>query len=373
MPLGFSTVTLISQPHMANSETPAVVPMPACRRMVLLTDGASTPFLAKTAICLLRYRGDDVIAVLDRENAGRTSEEVLGVGGSVPVIGSLAEADAPDSLVVGIAPPGGKVPGDWWAIFREAVERGLDVVSGLHDFLNRNRELATLAADRHVKLVDVRANSECETSDCVEFRPGCLRIHTVGHDCSVGKMVTSVELTQGLQRRGLNAAFAATGQTGIMVSGQGVPIDCVVSDFVNGAAERLVLGLQEHDYVIVEGQGSIVHPRYSAVTLGLLHGCAPQGLIMCYEVTREAVKGLDHVPLRSLAELIPIYETMASVRYPCRVIGIAMNSRLVSPEQAVQEQERLRSEFGLPACDVIRHGPDELVDAVIAFRAELGL
>src|SRR5690606_13091187 len=110
-------------------------------------------------------------------------------------------------------------------------------------------------------IVDVRKNNERETSECVEFRPGCLRIHTVGHDCSIGKMVTSIEIQRGLVARGLNAGFAATGQTGIMISGEGVPIDCVVADFVNGAAERLVQRMEHYDYLLIEGQGSIVHPR----------------------------------------------------------------------------------------------------------------
>lgn len=345
--------------------------MPPCRRMILLTDGASTPFLAKTAICLLRYRGHDVIAVLDQEHAGQTADAVFGVGGDVPVIAAISEAERPDSLVVGIAPPGGKVPAHWWPLFHEAVDRGLDVVSGLHDFLNRNDALRRRAAETGVRLVDIRQNQESETSDCVAFRPGCLRVHTVGHDCSVGKMVTSVELQRGLSARGLSAAFAATGQTGIMVAGHGIPIDCVVSDFVNGAAERLVLGLQHHDYVIVEGQGCLVHPRYSAVSVGLLHGAAPQGLVMCYEVTREVTKGLDHVPLSSLETVMRLNEAMASARHPCRVIGIAMNSRLVDDAQAAAERERIRQTFGLPVCDVLRHGADELVEACIALRTEL--
>jgi D-glutamate N-acetyltransferase len=347
--------------------------LPSCRRMVLLTQDASTPFVAKTAICLLRYRGDDVVAVLDDEHAGKTTEQLFGVGGDTPVVASLAESQSPDSLVVGIAPPGGKIPQNWWRLFHEAVASGLDVVSGLHDFLHRNQQLADAAAERGVQLIDLRHNDEHETSDCIEFPKGCLRIHTVGHDCSVGKMVTSVELQRGLTARGCDAGLAATGQTGILIAGGGVPIDCVVADFVNGAAERLVQTMQHHDYLVVEGQGCIVHPRYSAVTLGLLHGSAPQCLVMCYEVTREHVKGLEHVPLRPLAELIRLNETIASVRHPCKVIGVAMNSRLVSDTEASDERERVRQQLGLPVCDVLRHGPDELVDAAIRFRKELEL
>jgi uncharacterized NAD-dependent epimerase/dehydratase family protein len=341
--------------------------------MILLTDGASTPFFAKTAICLLRYRPQDVVAVLDREHAGKSTQQLFGVGGDTPVIASLDDAVDPDSLVVGIAPPGGRIPTDWWQLFHHAAERGLDLVSGLHEFLHRNSQLAAVAERHGARIVDVRHNTESDTSECSGFRDGCLRIHTVGHDCSVGKMVTAVELQRGLSARGRKAGFAATGQTGILVAGDGVPIDCVVADFVNGAAEKLVHRLQHHDYLLIEGQGSVVHPRYSAVTLGLLHGAAPHGLIMCYEVTRQATKGLEHIALLPLEELIPLYETIASVRHPCRVIGIAMNSRLVSDGEAAAERDRLSAAFGLPVCDVIRHGPGDLVDAILDYRRELGI
>lgn len=341
--------------------------------MVILTEGRTTTFYAKTAMSLVKYRSSEVLALLDSTQAGQTSGKLLGLGRDIPVVASLDDVDSPDSLVLGIAPPGGKVPPEWRSIIVEAIERGLDIVSGLHEFLSDDAELSGLATKHGVRIVDVRKNSEDTPSDCVEFRPGCLRIHTVGHDCTVGKMVASLEIQLGLVKRGIDAHFVATGQTGIMVSGEGCPIDCVVSDFVNGAAERLVLRSQHHDVLLIEGQGSVVHPRFSGVTLGLLHGCAPQGLILCYEVGRETVKGLDHVRIEPLAKLRDIYETIGSVRYPCKVIGVAMNSRSVDEDAAERERARVEAELGVPACDVYRHGPDVLVDAVLALREELGL
>jgi len=339
--------------------------------MVILTEGHTTPFHAKTAMSLLRYRPTDVVALLDASQAGRTAEDLLGMHGQTPVAGSLDEVDSPDSLVLGIAPPGGKLPDAWRNVIVEAVQRGLDIVSGLHDFLSDDCELAELATRHGVRLVDVRQNHENTPSDCVDFRPECLRIHTVGNDCSVGKMVAAVEIQQELVEREVDARFVATGQTGIMVSGDGTPIDCVVSDFVNGAAERLVLRHQQHDVLLIEGQGSIVHPRFSGVTLGMLHGCAPQGLILCYEVGRQTVKGLDHVPIESLGKLRDIYETVASTRHPCRVIGVAMNSRSIDEEAAEIERQRVEAELGLPACDVYRHGAGLLAESVLTLRAEL--
>jgi uncharacterized NAD-dependent epimerase/dehydratase family protein len=185
-------------------------------------------------------------------------------------------------------------------------------------------------------------------------------------------MLASVEITIGLKARGYDAKFVATGQTGIMIEGDGCPVDCVVSDFVNGAVEKLVLANQHHDILLVEGQGSLSHPRYSAVTLGLLHGCVPHGMILVYEAGRRTVLGMDYVPLTPLRTIVEVNEMMARLAMPkSRVIGVAMNSRLLGPDEAETERERVRREVGVPVCDVIRHGPGDLVDAVLALRQEL--
>jgi uncharacterized NAD-dependent epimerase/dehydratase family protein len=177
-------------------------------------------------------------------------------------------------------------------------------------------------------------------------------------------MLVALELTNAMKAQGAKAKFIATGQTGIMVEGDGSPIDCVVSDFVSGAVEKMIIAHQHNDVLFIEGQGSLSHPRYSGVTLGLLHGCMPHGMILCYEVGRKSVYGMDYITLKPLAEMIKVYETMANLMCPSKVIGIAMNSRKVSAEEAEREREKLRREFGLPVCDVIRHGPDELLQAV---------
>lgn len=340
------------------------------RRIVLLTDSFSTPFLAKTAISLLRYRREDVVAVLDSTEAGKTAESLFEVGDTVPVIDSIDEVNA-DALFIGIAPPGGKLPAHWHPIVAKALARGIDVVSGLHDFLSNDSELVRLASANNCRIVDVRRNSEHDTAQHARFPVQCLRIHTVGHDCSIGKMVASLEVQRELVQRGHDAEFLATGQTGIMIAGDGVPVDCVVADFVNGAAEALVQRNQHHEILLIEGQGSITHPSFSAVTLGLLHGCAPDGLILVYEVGRTEVKGLDEVPLRSLPELVDLYTSMASVRHPCRVIGVAMNGRNISATEASIERQRVSDELGLPVCDVYRDGAAVLADAVLKLQHDL--
>ena len=340
------------------------------RRIVLLTDGYSTPFLGKTAISLLRYRPDDIVGVLDQGEVGKMAPQLFGTGDGIPVVATVDNLDA-DALFVGIAPPGGKLPGQWRSIIIDALQRGIDVVSGLHDFLSLDVEFTNVAKKYGSKLIDVRQNNERETAQRVTFREGCTRIQTVGQDCSVGKMVAALEVQRALIQRDIDSRFVATGQTGIMISGAGVPIDCVVSDFVNGAAERLVQRNEHHEVLLIEGQGSISHPRFSAVTLGLLHGCAPNGLIYCYEVGRTMVKGLDNVPLWPHDKMMKSYEINAALRHPSRIIGIAMNSRNVSASEAADERVRMTDEFGLPVCDVYRDGPSELADAILNLRKEL--
>lgn len=341
------------------------------RRIILLTDGFSTPFLAKTAIGLLRYRTEHVAAVLDQEHAGKRAQDLLGAGGDIPVVGSLNDIDGADAIYVGIAPPGGKFPPAWREIVLQGLDRQMDIVSGLHEFLIDEPCYVERAATTKASLIDVRRNQFKNTASGHGFRDKCVRIHTVGHDCSIGKMVTSLELVRAMTAAGHDAHFLATGQTGIMVSGDGIPIDCVVADFVNGAAESLVQAHDSHDFVVIEGQGSISHPAFSAVTAGLLHGCAPHGLIFGYEAGRTHVKGLDGIAIPDLDAQVNLCLAMANIRQPCKLIGFAINTRTLSAEEADREIQMIEQEFSLPACDVIRHGADKLVQASLKLRREL--
>jgi uncharacterized NAD-dependent epimerase/dehydratase family protein len=339
------------------------------RTIVILTEGHTNPHTAKTASCMIRYKGDEVVALLDATQRGRTSRDLLHVG-DTPVVGSLAEAPPANTLLLGIAPPGGKIPPPWRAIILEAISRGMNILAGLHDFLTADAEFVAAAKKRGVELIDVRKNNERDIARRRGLRPDCLRILTVGHDCSVGKMVASVELVNALKARGRDAKFIATGQTGIMVEGDGCPIDCVVADFVSGAVEKLILKNQHHEILVVEGQGSLVHPSYSGVTLSLLHGCLPHAMILVYEIGRDRITGVEQVKIPPLAKIRELNEVMASITQPCRVIGVAMNSRRVSAEDAEAERRRVREELNVPVCDVIRHGADELVEAILRFERD---
>lgn len=336
------------------------------RRIIILTQGHSDPHAAKTACSVLRYRGSEVVALLDSDNRGARTGELLGVG-DAPVVGSIGEADDADTLLIGIAPPGGRIPDAWRPVVLEAIDRGMNVVSGLHDFLSDDAQFAQAAQAAGVQIIDVRKNDEKTIARRVGIRPDCFRLLTVGHDCSVGKMVTSIEITADLNRRGRDAKFVATGQTGILVEGDGLPIDCITADFVSGAAEKLVLENQHHEILCIEGQGSLVHPSYSSVTLGLLHGCFPHALVLCYEVGRDRVTGVEHMPIPPLAKIKELNEVMANFERPCPVVAISMNSRRVDEAAAEEEKQRVEDEFQLPVCDVFRHGPERITDAVESY------
>ena len=341
------------------------------RKIVILTEGHTNPRTAKTAANLVRYRPDEVLGLIDSTQAGKTTEELLYVGGKTPIKASLAEYPQANALLLGIAPPAGRIPKAWRHVILEAISRGMDVISGLHDFLTEDAEFTEAAARHGVTLTDVRKNKQRTLATRKGLDETCTRILTVGNDCSVGKMVTAIEISEGLQRAGYDAKFVATGQTGIMVEGDGCPLDCVIADFVSGAAEQLVLDNQQHEFLLIEGQASLVHPAYSGVTLSLLHGTAPHAMILCYEAGRTRVTGLKHLTLPPLKEVIYLNEMMAAVVQPAKVIGISMNSRELTAEQAEQERARVSNEFGLPVVDVFRHGPDELVQAVLKLEREI--
>lgn len=341
------------------------------RQIALLTEGFSTPFYAKTAMSLLKYRPAEMLAIIDKECVGKTAQELFKLGGQVPVVASLDSIPSCDAIYLGIATPGGKLPETWRPLIKQAIERQVDVVSGLHDFLVDDPEYLALSKISGSQLIDVRRNDFKRTAKCHLFRPECIRIHSVGNDCSIGKMVTTLEVQQELSKRGYHAKFLATGQTGIMITGEGSPIDCIVSDFVNGAVEELVAKNESNDFVLIEGQGSISHPAFSAVTAGLLHGGAPQGLLFCYEAGRTHVKGLKDVPIAPMHQQMAACETLANLRFPSKIIAISINTRSLTDEQAMREVAQAEDRFGLPACDVYRHGAGKIADACERLRQEL--
>lgn len=351
-------------------------------RLVLLAHGQFSPFGSKTANCILRYRGDEVVAVLDRDGAGRTAASVLGYGGDVPVLPAFADCArlAPTELVVGIAPPGGMLPPAWRADILEAIEAGMDVTSGLHLFLGDDPEIREAALRRGVRLRDLRRPPEASTLPTGRLREAPFRIClTVGTDCNVGKMSASLEIARHAAAAGRRAVFAATGQTGIFLAGRGICVDRVVSDFVAGATESLVLDAASAvepaaDLVIVEGQGSLSHPAYSGVTLSLLHGAMPHLMVLCHHLGRRDHAHYPGWPLPSVATAVDAYERLASLVRPARVVAVAANGVGLSGSLFAREAADLERELGLPVADPysdVGGGIGRLVGAVLDAAAAL--
>jgi uncharacterized NAD-dependent epimerase/dehydratase family protein len=343
----------------------------AAPRFLILADGDFGPMTSKTANSVIRYLPERTVAVLDRQQAGKSAQDVLGFGGGIPVVGSMREGLAfkPSAVLVGIAPLGGRLPEEWRGWLGEALDAGCDLWSGLHTFLGDDPVLSSKAKAGGRKILDLRkppadlpvASGAAKTVDPYV-------VLTVGTDCNVGKMTAQLQLTRKLNDAGLRTRFVATGQTGIMIEGWGIAVDAVVADFIAGAAERLVLqGSSDADVILVEGQGSINHPGYSAVTLGLLHGSCPDGLILCHQTSRQFIG--DYRPaawlrIPPLSEYIRLYETIGSAVHPTRVIGISLNTYDVAEDAARRACEAASRETGLPATDPVRFDATPLVQAV---------
>lgn len=344
-------------------------------RHLILADGDFGPLTSKTANSIIRFQPDRVVAVLDRQHAGRTAQEILGVGGDIPVVATMQEGLAlgANSVLIGIAPVGGRLPDAWRAWLREALEGGCNIVSGLHTFLGDDPLLAE-AAQRHGRRIEDlrRPPADLPVASGRAKVTEAIRVLTVGTDCNVGKMTSQLRLVDGLTARGLRTNFVATGQTGIMIEGWGIAVDAVVADFIAGAAERITLqGAEGADVVLVEGQGSINHPGYSGVTLGLLHGSCPDAMILCHQASRTFIG--DYRPeawlaIPPLSEYVRLYETMAGAVHPSRVIGIALNTFDLDEAAARRACEEAARETGLPCTDPVRFDAAPLLDAIAGFR-----
>lgn len=343
------------------------------RKILILTEGFTNPHTAKTARNLIIYNPEEVTGVIDTHSAGKNAGELLETGGYVPVFSSVEEAPESDYLLIGIATPGGILPDNLRPFIVTAIKKGMHVISGLHYYLSEDEELKSLALTTGSKLLDLRKNNFSRVTERKNIREDKSRILTVGNDCSLGKMVVSLNITNDLIKKGNDAVFVATGQTGILLAGKGLPIDNIKGDYINGAAEQLILDNQDHDIMMIEGQGSLVHPRYSSVTLGLLHGSQPQGIIMCYELGREFVHGVDGFRIPDMDTVIDLYLRSAAIMHPCELIGFAINSRKSTRDEADFERDRMKEKYGIAVCDVVRHGADELSEAVINFRKKSGV
>jgi uncharacterized NAD-dependent epimerase/dehydratase family protein len=343
-------------------------------RFLILAEGAFSPLRSKTANACIRYTPERVVGVIDSTQVGRTAQDVLGFGGDIPVIGSLADGVArnPNALLIGIAPPGGQLPPSWRSLILEAMDRKLDIWSGLHTILGDDDEFARRARSAAVRIHDLRkppADIEVARGRVREVDDRATVILTVGTDCNIGKMTTQLELRDAMRSRGARVAFVATGQTGILVEGWGISVDAVIADFIAGAAERLVLqAARDAEIVLVEGQGSIIHPSYSGVTYGLIHGALPHAMIMCAQPTRTAINNHPWVKIPPLPEFIDMQERAAAPLRRAPVIAVALNTYDLDDASARAAVERVSRETGLPATDPVRFDPAPIIDAIESFH-----
>ncbi len=303
------------------------------KRYLILAEGRSDdPHYGKTARGVLAYGAEPVVAILDSTRAGEMYD-------GIPIVGSVNDSLCfnPTTALVGVATQGGRFPPEWRELLKSCIAKGLDLENGLHEFVSDDAELSELAARHNVELRDLRkapADLDVPTGENLQLDT-CI-VLTVGSDCAIGKMTVSLELDRAARERGLASQFVPTGQTGIAIAGWGIAVDAVVSDFIAGATERLVVegyGRGGTDVLFVEGQGSIVHPAYSGVTMGLIHGSAPHLYVLCHLAGTSEIEGYPGHPLPSLPALVELHERLSLPARPA-------TRRLCRREHALSRRSR---------------------------------
>ena len=319
------------------------------------------PGYAKTAFGLRDWAGDRCVGEIALPGATVTT--------GLPRLALRQAIDqGARALLIGVATPGGMIPPNWVPMLVEALEAGLDIVSGLHVKLTDVPLVRAVAERLGRRLIEVRTPPANIPIACGKRRTG-RRLLTVGTDCALGKKYTALAITRGLRARGLDAEFRATGQTGIMIAGVGIPIDAVVSDFVAGAAEMLSPAAAPTHLDVIEGQGSLFHPSYAAVSIGLLHGSQPDSFVVCHEPGRSTMLGYPDFMVPSIEEVVAQTITLGRLTNPAiRCVGVSLNTSKMDDHAAQREIDRTSQRLGLPAADPIRGGVafERLLDACAA-------
>jgi uncharacterized NAD-dependent epimerase/dehydratase family protein len=334
------------------------------RRYAILMEGyLADSHAGKTAYGVMRFRPDQVACVIDSAHAGKQVNEVAtSLRCDAPVVAGVADAlkHRPTSLLIGIATHGGKLPPHLRPAVIQAIDAGLEIVNGLHQFFNEDPEFVEHAAKSGARLWDVRAVDAKNVFTGAAYRVPQRVVLAVGSDCSVGKMTAMLEIERAGHEAGAHPEFLATGQTGIMISGWGTCVDRVISDFVTGASEQLVINASPNsDVLLVEGQGSIFHPAYAPVTFGLLYGSAPDTLLLCHRPNITQIDGFSTV-IPKLPALIAAHEGILANMKPARVGAIALDTSALDAAAAARAIEEVERETGLCADDPVRNGGGKL-------------
>jgi len=334
-------------------------------RLVILAHDTLVGFGGKTARGVYFYSPHEIIAIVDRKHRGMNASQLFPGMRDVPIYGNLKEVPEDyDTLIVGSAPIGGKLPEFWRDEIRLALMEGKTVVSGLHDFLSDDEEFRKLAEEHNAKIWDVR-----KPPQNLRVADGSGRdaptILVVGTDCSVGKMVTAIELYKEALSRGISSAFVATGQTGIMVGcDAGYVIDRIAGDFMAGAVEEMINKFKDREMIFVEGQGDLAHPAYSGVTLAILHGSYAKKIILAHDPTRKGHMEYEDFPILPLEKSIELYEKLAEPISGGKVVGISIDGENMTLDEIERYRDKIEYELGLPAEDVLRFGAKDFFSRV---------
>ncbi|PHR96750.1 MAG: EBNA-1 nuclear protein [Oceanobacter sp.] len=324
---------------------------------LLYLGSTSDPLSIKTSRGIAMFRPDDCVGEFVHEGSGLT----LGL----PHMGfRQAVAAGAKTLVLGVASAGGVLTDELIADAEAALNAGLDIASGLHGRLRDIPKLADLAKSNGCKLIDVR-DPVMDLKVGTGVRRAGRRLLTVGTDCSVGKMVATLCIERAMQARGHVADFRATGQTGIMIAGAGVPVDAVIADFISGAIEQLAPERTDDGWDLIEGQGSLFHPSFAGVSMGLLHGAQPSAIVICHEPTRQHMRGLPHYSMPSLERTIAANLEQARLTSPDVVaVGVAVNTSMLEQDEARALCEEIAETTGLPCVDPYAQGADPIIDRI---------
>lgn len=346
---------------------------PEDRVVLLMHDVVGQPS-GKLGYGLLRYGAAPIVAVIDRASAGQSLSRITGIATDIPIVASLEEALAfkPNVLIPAISPAGGMLPAGWAEEIETALRAGLSIANGLHVSLGKDPRFNRLLQRPGQFLWDVRQEPEGLTTGTGQARlVAAARVLFVGTDMNIGKMTAALELDRAARARGLRSKFLATGQTGIMIAGEGVPLDAVKLDYAPGAVEKLILdNCENQDYLFVEGQGSLYHPA-STATLALIRGAMPTHLILVHRAGQRVIRTEPWVRLPALTEAISLYEQVSTVRQTSeevsspKVVGIALNTGHLTASEAQAATDEVARETGLPVADVVRHGAQALLNAVL--------
>jgi len=330
---------------------------------LIMIGNISDPTYAKTGFGIVQWRPDLVAGQL------RFAGCEIDLGVADMSVAQAVEAGA-KSLLIGVAPIGGVVPDSWWQTIEEAARAGMDIICGLHFKLAEFPRLVAAARSSGARLIDVR-NPPTDIPVGTGLKRSGKRVLMVGTDCAIGKKYSALALDQAMREAGMKSTFRATGQTGIMLAGEGIPIDAVVADFISGAAELISPDNDDDHWDVIEGQGSLFHPGYSGVSLGLLHGSQPDAFVLCHDATRTAVSGWEHYALPSIQDCIDQHVLLGGRTNPdIRCVGISINTSELPPDERPGYLADLNRETGLPCVDPLIDGCGAIVENIRQLYAE---